>query len=513
MTAVSTDDEFIEHTTTLALEERSKLVKSLRRFDMVFFTVCALVGLDTLGTVASNGPQGFLWLVVLAVVFVLPYALVMAEVGSAFTQEGGPYEWTKLAFNRFQGAVAAVLYWVTNPLWVGGSLAFITTAAWSDNISHISSGSFWDYFFKLVFIWFSIGVAIASLRRGKWIPNAGAFLRVFVLGFFTITAIVYGIKHGVHGFPAKEFKPTGLVFLALVPLLLFNYVGFELQNGAAEEMENPQKDVPLSVMRSALIGVLMYVIPMLGILLVLPGNALTGIGSFLDAVTAVFSVYGGAAHALRDIMALGFIAAVMTSGAVWMMGSDRILAVAAYDGAFHPFFGRFNAKFGTPVRVNTMSGIFASIFMIIAVAAFKGGTDSKFVVVLDIAISTTLISYLWIFPAGLKLRYNHGHIKRPYRVPGKYGMWIATVLITVGVALGSWVAVFPGVLEKLFGLNYDFFGTWGVHRGTFEALTLGTLAVILLIAVVGYATGREVRERAATDIPLADELGPEVAVN
>jgi hypothetical protein len=92
-------------------------------------------------------------------------------------------------------------------------------------------------------------------------------------------------------------------------------------------------------------------------------------------------------------------------------------------------------------------------------------------------------------------------------------MWISTVLVTDGVALGSWVAVFPGVLEKLFGLNYDFFGTWGVHRGTFEALTLGTLAVILLIAVVGYATGREVRERAATDIPLADELGPEVAVN
>ena len=76
---------------------------------MVFFTVRALVGLDTLGTVASNGPQGFLWLVVLAAVFVLPYALVMAEVGAAaFTQEGGPYEWTKLAFSRFQGAIAAV---------------------------------------------------------------------------------------------------------------------------------------------------------------------------------------------------------------------------------------------------------------------------------------------------------------------------------------------------------------------------------------------------------------------
>jgi amino acid transporter len=512
MSEASANAEHVEQTTTLALEEKSKLVKSLRRFDMVFFTVCALVGLDTLGTVASNGPQGFLWLVVLAVVFVMPYALVMAEVGSAFTQEGGPYEWAKLAFNRFQGAITAVLYWVTNPLWVGGSLAFIATAAWSGNISSISSGSFWDYVFKLGFIWFSIGTAIISLRRGKWIPNAGAFLRVFVLGFFTITAVIYGFDHGVHGIPIKEFKPTGIVFLALVPLLLFNYVGFELQNGAAEEMENPQRDVPLSVARSAVIGVAMYVIPMLGILLVLPSNALTGIGSFLDAVTTVFSVYGGAAHVLRDLMTIGYIMALMTSGAVWMMGSDRILAVASYDGAFHPFFARFNRTFGTPVRVNTMSGIVASIFMIVAVAAFKGGTDSKFIIVLDIAISTTLISYLWIFPAALKLRYNHGHVHRPYRVPGgSTGMWVSSILITVGVALGSWVAVFPGTLEKLFGLSYDFYGTWGVHRGTFEALTLGSLGVILVIAIVGYATGRAVRESAVVQIPI-DETQEAAAV-
>ena len=187
--------------------------------------------------------------------------------------------------------------------------------------------------------------------------------------------------------------------------------------------------------------------------------------------------------------------------------------MAAYDGAFHPFFARFNRTFGTPVRVNTMSGIFASIFMVVAVSAFNGGTNSKFVVVLDIAISTTLISYLWIFPAALKLRYSHGHVHRPYVVPGgKLGMWLCTALITVGVALGSWVAVFPGTLEKLFGLSYDFQGTWGVGRGTFEALTLGTLAVIVLLAVVGYVTGRGVREQQAVDIPIADNQDSEIAV-
>ena len=492
----------IEHTTELALHEKSKLVKSLRRFDMLFFLICAFVGLDTLGLVASSGGQGFTWLIVLAITFVFPYMLVMAEVGSAFTQEGGPYEWTKLAFGRFQAGIAAVFYWITNPLWVGGSLAFVATEAWntSNDFANISPGSTADYLFKLLFVWFSIGVAIAALKRGKWIPTAGGMARIVVLGFFTITVIVYAAKHGVHGIAFSDLKPTTAVFLGLVPYLLFNYVGFELQNGAAEEMVDPQKDVPVTVLRSGVIGVLMYAIPILGILLVLPASAISGIGGFVDAIQQVFTVYGGASDVLFDLMALGFIFTLMTSGAVWMIGSDRIQAVAAYDGAFPGYFGVFNRKLGTPVRVNVMSGIVASAFTIAAIELLQNqSTADAFTVVLTIAISTTLISYLWIFPAGLVLRRKYPDVHRPYRVPGgEWGMWVGTVLITLWVALGTWVSVFPGRIEKWTGVSYDFKGTWGVSFAKFEALTLGTLGVVLLIALVGYALGAPVRRREVT---------------
>jgi len=494
-----------EETTTLALAEKGKLVKSLRQVDMFFFTLCAFIGLDTLGAVASEGAQGFTWLIVLGILFVLPYALLMAELGSAFTQEGGPYEWVKMAFGRFQGSISAVLYWITNPLWVGGSLAFLATEAWDANVFSISPGSAGDYAFKLAFIWLSIVVAIASLKRGKWIPNAGAILRVLVLGFFTLTTCIYAAEHGVEGFHAGDLQPTMGVFLALVPLLLFNYVGFELQSGAAEEMQNPQRDVPRSVLRSAGAGMLLYAIPVFAILMVLPAQKLTGIGGFLDAVTETFTVYGGASDFLLGLMTLGFIGTLMTSGAVWMIGSDRTLAVAAFDGAFPKYFGVFSAKLGTPVRVNTLSGIVSTIFMVVAVAAFSGGTDSKFVVVLTIAISTTLISYLWIFPAAIKLRFSRRDAPRPYRVPfGDAGLVVAGVLTTFWVALGSWTSVFPGTLESLFGVDYDFVDTWGVSRGTFTALTLGTLLVVLVIAVIGYAVARDVR-RMTVHVGVGDE--------
>jgi amino acid transporter len=491
----------VETTTAFALVEKSKLIKSLRRFDMVFFTVCAFVGLDTLGTVANNGPEGFTWLIVLALLFVAPYMLLMAEVGSAFTQEGGPYEWTKMAFGRLHGGIAAVLYWITNPLWVGGSLAFVAATAWDANVWGIGTASPGDYFFKLLFIWISIGVAIVSLRYGKWIPNFGALLRVIVLGFFSITLVVYAIKHGVHGFPASELKPTRAIFLGLVPVLLFNYVGFELQNGAAEEMENPQRDVPLSVFRSGVVGVLLYSVPIFGIILVLPPKAITNISGFIDAVTVTFNgSYGGAGHTLLVIMTLCFVGTLVTSGAVWMIGSDRIQAVAAYDGAFFPFFGVFNRRFGTPVRVNVMSGVASSIFCIVAINLLKHqSTSAAFTVVLYMAISTTLLSYLWIFPAGLKLRYTHPSVHRPYRFPfGAAGIWIGTTLITLWIALGTFVALFPGELERLFNVPYDFKGEWGLSRAQFETYTLVTLAIIVLFGIVGYLAGAGVRAQTTT---------------
>jgi hypothetical protein len=94
-------------------------------------------------------------------------------------------------------------------------------------------------------------------------------------------------------------------------------------------------------------------------------------------------------------------------------------------------------------------------------------------------------------------------------------MWIGSLLITAWVTLGSFVAVFPGVLEKIFGVGYNFKDNWGVGRGRFELYTLVTLAVILVFGILGYVAGGDVRRQAVsvegdrpepTDLP--DDLPP-----
>jgi len=402
--------------TAYAVEQKQHLVKTLGRFDMVFFTVAVIVGLDLIGQAASNGTEALTWAVVLTVLFLLPYGLVMAEVGSAFTAEGGPYEWVKLTMGRFWAGLNTIFYWVTNPLWIGGSLAFIGAEAWSSGISNIDSGDVWDYLFKFAFIWISITSAIISFKVGKWIPTLGAILKVALVCVFAVTVVIYGIENGFEGIDTGGLSPTGAGLLGIAPLLLFSFVGFEGQNGAAEEMKDPQKDVPSSIVRSGGLAAFCYLVPIFLVLLVLPADAITGLGGFLDAVKESYTIYGGAASFLYGVTCVLFIFTLMNSGASWMMCGDRVLAVASADGGFFPYFGAFHARLGTPLRANVLSGVIATLFTIAATVLLSGGAADTFGVVLNIAISTTLISYILVFPSVYLLRRRYPDVRRPFRV-------------------------------------------------------------------------------------------------
>ena len=175
------------------------------------------------GQVSSFGAQTFFWIAILSVFFLLPYAFVMSELGSSFVQEGGPYEWMKLCYGRLTAGFGAVLYWITNPLWVGGTLCFLASGAFSEyfihlggpKISFLGDTPFFDLLFKVAFIWISIIVAIAALDHGKWIPNFGAVCRAFVLLFFSFTVLIT-VKHGIDGFGFKDFIPGATSVSAVI---------------------------------------------------------------------------------------------------------------------------------------------------------------------------------------------------------------------------------------------------------------------------------------------------------
>jgi len=480
--------------TELAAEQQALLQRTLRRFDIIFLLIAAIVGLETLGEASQYGPEAFTWALVLAVFFLIPYGLIFAETGAAFSEEGGAYTWVRDAFGRPAAAVAALLTWVTQPVWVGGSMAFLAATTVSNYLTPLHSGSFADYVFKILFVWATVLAAVISLRKGKWLPTSGAIAKVALLLIFVITTAIYVAQQGAIGMSGGGFKPTLLGLFGTVPILLFAYLGFESGNSAAGEMENPARDVPISIARSCATAAACYLAPILCILMVVPQDKITGDSGLLDAIRTVFSVYGGAAEPLLKVTAVLFVYILVSQGAAWMIISDRMQAMTAADGSFFGgFFGRFHPGLGTPVRVNLLSGVTATVFLIAAMLV-SGHNGAIFSVVLSISISTFLLSYLLVIPAAIKLRTMYPDKPRPFRVPvSDRGFALLGWVSFAWIVLGSWVAVFPGTLEHLFGLDYPFFEYWSVSQGTFEAFTLGTLAVILLLGVVGYALGAPVR--------------------
>lgn len=510
------DADLIQQSTTAAaVVEKSKLQKHFGRLDLFFFLICTLVGVDTIGTLAAKGAQGFTWMVFLAVVFFVPYALLTAELGSTFTEEGGPYIWTRMAFGRFAGAVAMVIYWLSNPIWIGGTLTITAKTAVDSFVGEMSNPV--KYIFCTLFIWLSILSAILSFRVGKWVSILGAWARAALLAFFTGTVILYAFKNGLHGFGFSDFKPTYAVFLSAVPVLVFNYVGFELPSSAGDEMTDPQRDVPFAVLRSAIGTILLYGIPVLCILLVLPKSQVTGLGGFIDAIKAVFTVYGGSVapdgkatltglgHVLGGAAALAFIFATASSGATWLMGADRALAVAAYDGAGPRILGRFSAKYGTPVNANLLSGILSTVVMILAFELSGSNSEKYFSAVLGLAISTTMISYLFVFPTLIKLRYLKPDAPRPYQIPGGVkGAWICGVAATLWAFVATVGLLWPGIgtSDPSSALPSGF----SSDRTTYELTQIVPLILFLMLGVLFYVSGAGTRRALVAPVPADDRV-------
>ena len=135
---------------------------------------------------------------------------------------------------RLAGAVNNFLYWITNPVWIGGTLTITCISAVEVFFNHGANVSTPVWFIiALAFVWLSILAAIMSFSKAKWLPTAGAFARFIVLGVFTLSVIIFAFKHGAHGLGASGYKPSESGFVLLVGVLLFNFVGFELPSSAA----------------------------------------------------------------------------------------------------------------------------------------------------------------------------------------------------------------------------------------------------------------------------------------
>ena len=246
-------------------------------------------------------------------------------------------------------------------------------------------------------------------------PSSGAIGQIALLVFFTVSVAAYGVQHGVHGIDAGDFAPSYAVFIAVVPVLLYSFVGIELPATAGEEMVDPRRDIPAAIGRAGVAQMLMYAVPILAVLFVLPPAQITSLHGLIDAMERVFTVYGGsvapdgtvalsgAGSVVGAISAGVFIWALLASGSTWIMGAGRAQAAACLDGAGPAILGRISARTGVPVVMGLVSG---GVSLVTMAVDLRDGGDAQqyFSAALTVAIAMIVLAYLFIFPAFVALR-------------------------------------------------------------------------------------------------------------
>src|SRR5262249_28236562 len=153
---------------------------------------------------------------------------------------------------------------------------------------------------------------------------------------------------------------------------------------------------------------------------------------------------------------------------------------------------------GTPIVANLMSGVFSTLVMLLAMLLSEGNAGKYFAAVLGLAISTTTVSYIAVFPALVRLRRTDPDVPRPYRVPGGMaGAWICAGLTTFWALLATVVQLRPG-----FGVGWSGSGgnpdaslpdAFAHQRLAYELTQIVPLAGLLLISLALYAVGRRSR--------------------
>ena len=388
--------------------------KKFRLFDAVLAAVCIVLVVESAAPAAAIGNSQFFWWIFLLIGFFLPYAMISAELGTAYEDEGGIFDWIKRAFGAKWGSRAAWYYYINFPLWMGSLAVLFTDVIGS--VFKLQLGTFSSIVWQLVFIWAVVTVSCFKISDSKWILNIAAIFKAVLMLAIGILGIYASITRG----SANDFSPATFVpglnihSLSNISVIIFNFLGFEVVTTFASEMQNPGKEIPRAIILGGIFIAAFYILAAFGISVAVPAKELTASSGLIDSFMLLTGKTGGFLITIFGLMFLYTLAANLIS---WSLGVNYVACYAAQQGALPSALGRTD-KNDMPIGANIINGIIASL---IVLAAPLIPSEDVFWSFFALNMVTLLMSYILMFPAFLKLRRTDPKAKRPFKISGGEG--------------------------------------------------------------------------------------------
>ncbi|MFE7513089.1 APC family permease [Streptomyces sp. NPDC057540] len=400
---------------------------------LALMTTASVASLRAAPTMAVYGLACVFLYLVPAIVFLLPTALVSAELASGWN--GGVYRWVSEGLSKPLGFLAVWCQFAMTIFYYPSLLGFVaSTIAYIIDPALASSGPY-TAIVIVVLYWTGVWISSRGTKALAGLASWGLIIGTLIPGTLLV---VLGMVFLGQGNPsaapmtASNLLPqwTGLASLVLIVNNFLSYSGMEMNAVHVSSLKDPPREYPKSMFLAMGLVLLIFILPALAISWVVPADQLSLTAGVMQAFDAFFEYF----HIgwLTPIAAAALVSASLGGMLTWLAGPSKgLLEISRQEGYLPPFLQQLN-KNGIQQNILVTQGIVTTI---IALGyALIPNVSSAYWIFSVITTQVYLIVYLLMFTAAMRLRKTQPDHPRGYRAPA-LGVLCVTGLLASLAAL------------------------------------------------------------------------------
>lgn len=416
---------------------------------LAIMNITAVVSLRGLPAEAIYGLSSAFYYLFAAIVFLIPTALVAAELAAMFSdKQGGVFRWVGEAFGPRTGFLAIWLQWIESTIWYptvltfgAVSLAFIGLNDASD--AALASNKVFTLVIVLAIYWIATFIALKGLswvgKISKW---GGLIGTIIPAGLLIILGIIY-IATGGHNYMdmSQGFFPdlTKLDNIVLASSIFLFYAGMEMMGVHVMDVNNPSKNYPKAIIIGSLATVAIFILGTFALGVIIPAKDINLTQSLLIGFDNYFRHFH--MNWAGPIIAIALMFGVLASVLTWVAGPSKGIYTVGKAGYLPPFFQESN-KDGVQRNILLVQGGIVTLLSLLFV--IMPSVQSFYQILSQLTILLYLIMYMLMFAAAIVLRYKMKETPRPFRLgKGNAIMWILGVVGFAGSLLAFILSFIP----------------------------------------------------------------------
>ena len=435
----------------LSLREKYKrgvyfffMTKKISFISLVLLIVAAIDSIRNLPSAALFGSSLIFFFLFAAIVFLIPIALVAAELSAAFPEKGGVYHWVREAFGEKTAMLAIWLQWINTMVWYPTILSFIAgTAAYLIN-PDLATNKLYLVVSILVIFW---GLTLINTRGLHFSAKVNSVCSILGTVIPLFLLILLGVIWVLQGMPIhitmgwKEIFPTlsqSGNWISLTAIMA-SFLGMELSGVHVNDIRNPQRNFPRAIAISVAFILFSMLFGSLAIAIVLPAEQ-------INLVAGVMQVFTNFFHELHLDWCLPLLAASIVVGTIgniinWLISPAKGLLHAAEFGYLPKLFRRKN-EHGVALSILLAQAILVSLFCLIFFLV--PSVNAFYWFLTGLSTELYMIMYTLVFLAAVRLRKKCTSSKVSFKIPGKMlGLLAVSALGLFGCFVTLIVGFFP----------------------------------------------------------------------